>query len=90
MPLFVDSLMEQNYQDPISLSPIYCAFKASNASSIYSYPFLNFFKKISMDDPLIEINLLKDMKNILNNINIELENNLSKCTVRLPSVNGGN
>lgn len=90
LSVFTESKDKMSYLDPISLAPIYCAFKINKTG--YSLPFIHFFQNISADDPLNEISLSVQenqyaLKSAVFN-NIPLENSISDSSVRIPLING--
>ena len=77
------------YEDPISLVPIYCAFKITESVNIHSFPFIDLFQKIASQDQLNTISLSAEHVDPQLNPYITLENKLSDIKVRVPLINGG-
>lgn len=87
---FINTKDGQLYEDPISLAPIYCAFKINKTG--YSLPFIDLFQKISSSDQLNEISLSVDENQQASKLTLfnhmSLENSISNALVRVPMING--
>lgn len=75
------------YEDPISLSPIYCATKLKGLDSVYSEPFIEYFYSQTKQDYLSgsfpsEANDWKEYA-------FDIEACLSKCDSTISFINGG-
>ncbi len=76
------------YEDSLSLGPIYGACNLERIKGQYSYPFVEFFYKISQHDQMNMISLHAEHSNRLEP-SLALESRMSNSTVRIPCVNGG-
>ena len=78
-----------DYEDPISLAPIYCAFKISESVNVHSFPFIDLFQKIASTDQLNTISLSAEHVDPQLNPHISLENKLSDIKIRVAYISGG-
>jgi hypothetical protein len=77
------------YEDPISMGPIYCAFRITESINIHSYPFIDLFQKIASQDQLNVISISAEHVDPQLNPQINLENKLSDIKVKVAYLNGG-
>ena len=78
-----DGFLEKAYEDSVSLAPIYCACKTDE--TLFSQPFLEFFQKISPEDPLNQLSVSDEIQ-----LDLSSETLVSKATARVPLLNGSN
>lgn len=78
-----------DYEDPVSLVPIYCAFKISESINIHSFSFIDLLQKIASQDQLNTISLSAENTDPQLNPHINLENKLSDLKIKVPYLNGG-
>jgi hypothetical protein len=76
-----------SYEDPISLSPFFCATKLKGLENVYSEPFIEYFYSQTKQDFLLgtfpsETNEWKEYA-------LDVESNLSKCDAVVAMINGG-
>jgi hypothetical protein len=77
------------YEDSISMAPIYCAFRITDSVNIHSFPFIDLFQKIASQDQLNVISISAEHLDPQLNPQIALENKLSDIKVKVPFLNGG-
>lgn len=76
------------FEDPISLAPIYCAFdlNKSNTGNTYSKPIINIIHQICNIDHLNCLSLSSNDPKLRHNLGSEIK--ISDAIVRVPYLNG--